>query len=86
VSPVTARQLRMGATEAEGRPVAADELTWIKAPQSVAANACVELAVDGEFIALRNSRDPSVVLRFTPAEMCAFLAGAADGRFDHLVE
>jgi Domain of unknown function (DUF397) len=65
--------------------VAADESTWIKAPQSVAANACVELAVDGEFILLRNSRDPGVVLRFTRAEIRAFLAGAAERTFDYLV-
>jgi hypothetical protein len=66
--------------------VTADELTWIKARQSVAANACVELAADGELIALRNSRDAGVVLRFTRSEIRAFVAGAADGDFDHLVE
>jgi hypothetical protein len=53
---------------------------------TTAANACVELAADGEWIALRNIRDPGVVLRFIPAEMRAFLAGAADGEFDQLVD
>lgn len=66
--------------------MAADELVWVKTSQSMAANACVELAIDGELIALRNSRDPGVVLRFTRAEMRAFLAGAAERQFDHVVE
>ena len=65
--------------------MAADDLMWIKAPQSVAANACVELAPDGELIALRNSRDPDNVLHFTVAEIRAFLAGARDGAFDFLL-
>jgi hypothetical protein len=46
----------------------------------------VELASDGAWIALRNTRNPDVVLRFTPAEIRAFLRAAADGEFDHLVE
>jgi hypothetical protein len=71
---------------AEGSPVAADGLVWVKARASVAANACVELASDGEWIALRNTRDPDVVLQFTPVEIRAFLRAAADGEFDHLVE
>jgi hypothetical protein len=66
--------------------VAADDLTWIKARRSIGANACVELAVDGDWVALRNTRDPAVVLRFTPAEMRAFLDAAAHGEFDHLVD
>ena len=64
----------------------AGELRWIKARRSVAANACVELAVDGDLIALRDSKDPDVVLRLTRSEMSAFLDGAKQGEFDHLVE
>ena len=64
--------------------MAGDELTWTKAQQSIASGACVELALDGELVALRNSRDPGVVLRFTPAEMRAFAAGLTQGEFDHL--
>lgn len=62
------------------------KLTWVKSVRSVAANACVELAPDGELVALRHSKNPDVVLRFTQAEMRAFLTGAADGEFDFLVE
>jgi hypothetical protein len=61
-------------------------MTWIKASRSVASGACVELAADGELIALRDSKDPSRVLRFSRAEMCAFLDGAARGEFDQLVQ
>lgn len=63
-----------------------DDLTWIKARRSVGTNACVELAVAGDLVALRNSRNPRVVLLFTKAEIQAFLGGAVDGDFDHLVE
>jgi hypothetical protein len=61
-------------------------MTWIKASRSVASGACVELAADGELIALRDSKEPSRVLRFTRAEMSAFLDGAAQGEFDQLVQ
>ena len=66
--------------------VAADELVWTKARRSIGSGACVELAADGCWIAVRNSRDPRTILRFTHAEISAFLDGAKDGEFDHLVE
>jgi hypothetical protein len=35
---------------------------------------------------MRNSRDPhGPALVYTPAEIAAFLAGAKEGEFDHLV-
>lgn len=71
---------------AEGNRVAADELIWVKARRSLAANACVELAADGDRIALRSSRNPDVVLRFTRDEVRAFLDGAAHHEFDGLIE
>lgn len=58
-------------------------LTWIKATASHPAN-CVELAKlpDGDTL-MRNSRDRSgPTLRFTPAEIEAFISGAKDGEFD----
>jgi hypothetical protein len=61
-------------------------LHWCKASFSAALNACVELARDGQKIALRNSRDTGVVLHFTPAELDAFLSGAKSGEFDHLLD
>lgn len=60
---------------------------WLKSRHSNAEGNCVEVAAlpDGE-IALRNSRDPhGPALVYTPAELAAFLAGAKDGEFDHLV-
>ena len=66
--------------------MAGDELTWTKSSWSVAANACVELAADGDGIALRDSKNPDKVLHFTKAELRAWLDGAKHGEFDHLVE
>lgn len=61
------------------------ELQWVKASRSVANGACVEVAADGELIALRNSRVPNVVLQYTRDELAAFLDGAKRGEFDHLI-
>jgi len=61
------------------------QLHWLKASASATLNACVELAKDGEHVALRNSHDVSQVLRFTRIEMESFLAGAKLGEFDHLI-
>jgi Domain of unknown function (DUF397) len=61
------------------------ELHWRKARESYGSGACVELAVDGELIALRNSRLPDVEIRYTRTEFAAFLDGAKRGEFDHLV-
>ncbi|GAA3494787.1 DUF397 domain-containing protein [Streptomyces prasinosporus] len=60
---------------------------WIKSRRSNAEGNCVEVAplADGA-IAMRNSRDPDgPALVYTAAELAAFLAGAKDGEFDHLV-
>ena len=61
------------------------ELKWIKARGSYGNGACVELAADGELVALRHSRDPNVVLHYTRDELAAFLDGAKRGEFDHLL-
>jgi hypothetical protein len=61
---------------------------WIKSRHSNAEGNCVEFAAlaDGA-VAIRNSRDPDgPALVCTPAEVTAFLAGAKDGEFDHLVQ
>ena len=60
---------------------------WLKSQHSNPNGACVELAAlpSGE-IAMRNSRFPvGPVLLYTQAEITAFLAGAKDGEFDHIV-
>jgi hypothetical protein len=60
---------------------------WIKSRHSNAEGNCVEVAaLAGGGIAFRNSRDPEgPALVYTPVEVAAFLAGAKDGEFDHLV-
>jgi hypothetical protein len=60
---------------------------WIKSRHSNAEGNCVEVAALAEGgVALRNSRDPhGPALIYTPAELAAFLAGAKDGEFDHLL-
>ena len=60
--------------------------TWIKSSLSFANGNCVEVAdlPDGT-VGIRNSRDTDgPVLRFTPDEWVAFLAGARRGEFDRL--
>ena len=60
---------------------------WIKSRHSNAEGNCVEVAaLPGGGIAVRNSRDPhGPALVYTPVEVAAFLAGAKDGEFDHLL-
>ncbi len=63
-------------------------LAWQKSRRSNPSGNCVELAVlpDGEGIAMRNSRHPDgPALIYTPAEITAFILGARDGDFDHMV-
>lgn len=62
-------------------------ISWQKSAHSNPNGACVEVAVlpDGE-IAVRNSRFPGgPALIYTRAEIDAFLAGAKDGEFDHVL-
>jgi hypothetical protein len=61
-------------------------LNWIKSSSSVGTGACVELARDGDMIALRDSKNPGLPpFRYTAPEIAAFLAGAKRGEFDHLL-
>jgi Domain of unknown function (DUF397) len=63
------------------------DVTWQKSRHSNPNGACVEVAhlPNGE-IAVRNSRFPAgPALVYTRAEIAAFLAGAKDGEFDHVI-
>ena len=61
-------------------------LEWIKSSASYASGACVEFAQQGDTVLLRDSKDPAVWLRYTRAEIGAFLTGAKLGEFDHLAD
>jgi hypothetical protein len=63
------------------------DVTWQKSKHSNPNGACVEVARLPEgAIAVRNSRFPGgPALVYTRAEIEAFLAGAKDGEFDHVL-
>ncbi|MGB2569973.1 DUF397 domain-containing protein [Micromonospora citrea] len=63
-------------------------LRWQKSRRSNPSGNCVELAAlpGGAGIAVRNSRHPEgPALIYTVAEIAAFVLGARDGDFDHLI-
>lgn len=62
--------------------------TWLKSQRSNPSGNCVELAElpEGAGIAVRNSRHPDgPALIYTVDEIAAFVLGARDGDFDHLI-
>lgn len=62
-------------------------LDWIKASASINTGACVTLAKAGEMVALGDSKRPRAKPFFySKAELAAFIDGAKDGEFDHLLE
>jgi hypothetical protein len=62
-----------------------DSTPWISASDS--NGTCVEVRRNGEHIEIRDSKDPAgkVLDGFTKPELAAFLRGAREGRFDHLI-
>jgi Domain of unknown function (DUF397) len=62
-------------------------VTWQKSNRSSPSGNCVELArLPHSGVAVRNSRDPEgPALIYTDEEIRAFILGARDGDFDHLI-
>jgi hypothetical protein len=61
-----------------------DITPWQKATASDTGN-CVELRRNRDAVEFRDSKDPhGAILRYTTAELIAFLDGAKRGEFDHL--
>ena len=51
-----------------------DSLIWVKSSACTGGN-CVQVAVDGATVALRDSKDPDVVQIYTADEWSEFLEG-----------
>lgn len=64
-----------------------DPTPWVKASRSGDDGNCVELRTREGGVEVRDSKagEGSPILRFTPAEFAAFLDGARNGEFDHLL-
>jgi len=61
-------------------------LSWQKARRSYGGGACVEVAPANGMIAVRDSKNPSgAILFYSSEEWSAFLEGAKNGEFDHLI-
>jgi hypothetical protein len=71
-----------------GMPAAGlTEITWVAPQHGDLEDASAEMAaLPGGSVAMRNSGDPDgPALIYTQAEIAAFIAGAKDGDFDHLI-
>ena len=68
--------------EEPARRADGDHSRWHSSTQCSNAD-CVEVAVDDDFVAMRDSKDRSGPrLQFSPKEWQAFVDGVRDGQFD----
>lgn len=62
-----------------------DSLVWRKSVRSGYQGNCVEFAVAGDDVAVRNSRDPhGTILAFPAADVASFLSAIKNGELDDL--
>jgi hypothetical protein len=64
-----------------------DPTQWIKAKRSNGANNCVEMRENEGLVQVRDSKQngEGPMLGFTKAEIAAWIDGAKNGEFDHLI-
>ncbi len=62
-----------------------DSLAWARPARCNATTECAEVAVDGDEVAIRSSREPGIVIRYTRDEFRSLSAAIKDGEFDHLI-
>jgi hypothetical protein len=59
---------------------------WQKATASGPNDNCVEMALDGKSVLVRDSKNPrGPILAYTKAEVAAWIDGAKRGEFDHMI-
>ncbi|GAA3191312.1 MULTISPECIES: DUF397 domain-containing protein [Streptomyces] len=62
------------------------EIKWQKSSFSGGGGEqCLETAISNGEILLRESDDPTVIVKTTPEKLAAFLLGVKNGEFDHFV-
>ncbi|MBI0374714.1 DUF397 domain-containing protein [Streptomyces albiflaviniger] len=62
------------------------EIIWQKSSFSGGGGEqCLETAKVAGDILLRESDDPSIIVKTTPDKLAAFILGVKNGEFDHLV-
>ncbi len=57
--------------------------TWLRSSRCGVEGQCVEVAHDGQYIALRDSKDPhGPIIRYSPVAWTAFQTAVQAGTFD----
>ncbi|MBO1414943.1 DUF397 domain-containing protein [Streptomyces sp. FH025] len=64
-----------------------DHLTWQRSSFSGDGSDAdvIEIASEGDFVYIRESHNPDLVVTTTRAKLNAWILGAKDGEFDHFV-
>ncbi|MCB5907624.1 DUF397 domain-containing protein [Streptomyces pinistramenti] len=61
------------------------EIKWQKSSFSNSNTQCLETAIVAGEILLRESDDPTTIVKTTPEKLAAFILGVKNGEFDHFV-